>query len=187
MSDQSENQRATHTGRAACGTVLSRTLNEMSLATQRVSTGRGDMRLIDTIALDFILTAEVPIGPGDLSARVGISTGSATELVDRLVRSGHLERGPHPRDGRRIVLRATSATRDGAHLARAPLTAAIGELTDGLTAAEIDTITTYLNRAAEIVTAHTKAAEERPRCQAPHLPSASPTTTTRRPLRRTDR
>lgn len=115
---------------------------------------RSEMRLVEHIALDYVMTARQLVGPGELSARVGMSTGSGTELVDRLVRSGQLERRPHPRDGRRIVLEPTSAARERVRRDRAPVAAAIGELAEGLTVGEVETITTYLGRAIEVITAH---------------------------------
>lgn len=50
------------------------------------------------------------LGAAELNARLGISTGSATEPVDRLEQAGHLERSPHPTDRRRKVLAPTEAT-----------------------------------------------------------------------------
>ncbi len=39
--------------------------------------------------------------------RLGISTASTTNLLDRLTASGRLTRSPHPRDRRSLVVRAT--------------------------------------------------------------------------------
>ncbi len=73
----------------------------------RTLAGRLGLRPLDYAAVNLVMTSEEPLGPVDLSARLGISTGSGTELVDRLERSGHLHRERHPSDRRRIVLRPT--------------------------------------------------------------------------------
>ncbi len=116
-----------------------------------------DLRLIDHMALEYVTNAGKPVEPTDLSNRLGMRTQSGTEFIDRLVRSGHLERYPHPRDGRRIVLRPTpaAAAQESIREQRALVLAAIDELADQLTVEEVRTITTYLGRAAEVITAHT--------------------------------
>lgn len=69
-----------------------------------------DMNVSDVQALQLIIAAEnrgEVATPRQVSAHLGISTASTTKLVDRLAASGHLERVPHPRDRRSVVLRAT--------------------------------------------------------------------------------
>ncbi|MDF2975489.1 MAG: hypothetical protein K0S40_217 [Actinomycetospora sp.] len=51
---------------------------------------------IDYTAMSHVLAAEVPRGPFELGRRLGISSGSATELVDLLERAGHLPRSSRP-------------------------------------------------------------------------------------------
>jgi DNA-binding MarR family transcriptional regulator len=70
-----------------------------------------------------------PLGPADLSRRLGITTASATALVDRLEAAGHLVREADPHDRRRKVLRPTPG---GA----AAVFAQVGPLVGGLLAAE---------------------------------------------------
>ncbi|MUN63752.1 MarR family transcriptional regulator [Kocuria sediminis] len=67
------------------------------------------LRPLDYSALNHVMSGPAPLGSAELSGRLGISTGSATELVDRLEEAGHLHRSPHPRDRRRKVLEPTDA------------------------------------------------------------------------------
>ncbi|WP_344339072.1 MarR family winged helix-turn-helix transcriptional regulator [Agrococcus versicolor] len=46
----------------------------------------------------------------DLAEALDISSASVTALVDRLERSGHVERRPHPSDRRSVVLVPTADT-----------------------------------------------------------------------------
>jgi DNA-binding MarR family transcriptional regulator len=47
------------------------------------------------------------VGPKELGARLGVTSASTTTLVDRLVKSGHVRREPHPTDRRALILRPT--------------------------------------------------------------------------------
>jgi DNA-binding MarR family transcriptional regulator len=58
----------------------------------------------DYLALKHVMLHPHDLGPVELGRLVGISSGSATALVDRLVRAGHMVRLPHPGDRRRRVL-----------------------------------------------------------------------------------
>ena len=55
---------------------------------------------------------ELPgVTPRRLADHLGITTAAVTVLVDRLVASGHLERMPHPRDRRSVLLVPTEQAR----------------------------------------------------------------------------
>ena len=61
----------------------------------------------DLAALRFLLEAHErsqAVSPKDLAMHLGISTASTSTLIDRLVHTGHVERLPHPTDGRAVVL-----------------------------------------------------------------------------------
>ncbi|WP_110181246.1 MarR family winged helix-turn-helix transcriptional regulator [Nocardioides solisilvae] len=58
-----------------------------------------------------------PVGvtPRRLADHLQITTAATTTLVDRLVRSGHLERVPHPADRRSVLLVPTARAREEMH------------------------------------------------------------------------
>ncbi|GEO94573.1 MarR family winged helix-turn-helix transcriptional regulator [Kocuria turfanensis] len=65
----------------------------------------------DVLALRYLLEAHragTPMSPRDLAARLGISSASTTTLLDRLTRTGHVARRPHPTDRRALVIVATA-------------------------------------------------------------------------------
>lgn len=62
------------------------------------------LRPLDHAALGHVMSSPTPLGPAELSARLGISTGSGTELVDRLEQAGHLQRRRDTHDRRRVLL-----------------------------------------------------------------------------------
>jgi DNA-binding MarR family transcriptional regulator len=76
---------------------------------RRMSEGM-DMNATDVDALRFVIArqgAGEAVTPRALATHLGISTASTTKLLDRLGRSGHLRRQPHPRDRRSVVVVAT--------------------------------------------------------------------------------
>ena len=106
------------------------------------------MRLLDHAALGLVMTAQTPLGPAELSARLGISSGSGTELVDRLERAGHLERHRDTADRRRVSLHASPAAAQTVVGEIAPLITALDALEADLTEQERAAVTRYLRGAA---------------------------------------
>lgn len=73
----------------------------------RSSMGMGEK---DLLALRYLFEAEAAgdfMKPKDLGDKLGITSASMTTLIDRLVKSGHVRREPHPTDRRALVLKAT--------------------------------------------------------------------------------
>jgi DNA-binding MarR family transcriptional regulator len=66
----------------------------------------------DFLALKHLIVAEEPLGPVELGRLLGLTSGAATGLVDRLQRAGWARRDPHPDDRRRQVLAATPQARE---------------------------------------------------------------------------
>jgi DNA-binding MarR family transcriptional regulator len=130
-----------------------RELQRAQADVDRALAGRLALRPLDYTAMTHVLTSDVPLGPVELAARLGISSGSGTELADRLERAGHLHRRRPPDDRRRIVLEP-----DESSVARildelAPLIVELDRLAATFTPAEQEAITRYLSEAAERVRA----------------------------------
>lgn len=109
---------------------------------------RLSLRQLDYAAIGHVMTAPTPIGPAELSARLGISTGSGTELVDRLEAAGHMERHLDTHDRRRVALHASDEAIARVLGELAPLLRAVDALTDSFTAEQQDVIVRYLRAAA---------------------------------------
>jgi len=76
---------------------------------------RSAMRMgeTDLLAIRHLLKQQglgASVSPKDLAAYLSISSASTTVLIDRLVRSGHVERRPHPTDRRALVIVPTDAS-----------------------------------------------------------------------------
>jgi DNA-binding MarR family transcriptional regulator len=114
----------------------------------QVLAGRLGMRPLDYAAMSHVLTADGGIGPHELSARLRISSGSATEPVDRLERSEHLRRERDGRDRRRVALQATDTAVQQILGELGPLFTALDDLDDEFTDQELDAVVRYLRLAA---------------------------------------
>ncbi|GAA4769225.1 hypothetical protein GCM10023199_57730 [Actinomycetospora chibensis] len=99
--------------------------------------------------MNHVLTAEPPIGLFELGHRLGISSGSATELVARLERAGHLERRRDGHDRRRVALYLGEETLTRVLGELAPLFAAVDDAAEQFTEAELAVMGRYLRLVAE--------------------------------------
>jgi DNA-binding MarR family transcriptional regulator len=84
--------------------------------------------------------------PGELRARLVLSSGGTTALIQRLVRSGHVERAPHPHDGRSVVVSLTSSTRATLERHAEPLSRAIDAVAAELSPGERQMVREWLGR-----------------------------------------
>lgn len=114
---------------------------------------RTGVGVTDLLALDHITSAAEPLGVGELSRMLHIRSASATVLVDRLVSSGHLERGQHPSDRRRTSINPTAAAYDDIRTALAPLIDDIDKITGELTPTQTTVVLRFLTQITAALTA----------------------------------
>ena len=103
----------------------------------------------DFSALDHVAQAQEsgsPVGPTELAQHLGMTSASATVLVDRLQTAGHLQRRPRADDRRRVHLEVTDTTREQIQTHLAPVVNEVHRLTESLTSAERETVLNYLER-----------------------------------------
>jgi MarR family transcriptional regulator, organic hydroperoxide resistance regulator len=112
------------------------------------------LRALDYTAMTHLLAADPPLGPVELASRLGISSGSGTELADRLERAGHLHRRRAADDRRRIVLEPDEASVARMLSELMPLFRELDVLAATFSTDEQAAITRYLSAAAERVRAH---------------------------------
>ncbi|WP_018125611.1 MarR family winged helix-turn-helix transcriptional regulator [Desulfovibrio oxyclinae] len=93
-----------------------------------------------------ILGANGPMRMKELAGRMGVTTGTLTVMIDRLVKNGQVERRPHDTDRRSIIVALTESGRalfsehDDLHL---QLTE---ELTAGLSEGELEAFEATLRK-----------------------------------------
>jgi DNA-binding MarR family transcriptional regulator len=119
----------------------------------RTSMGMGET---DLLALRYLLQAEAAgktVGPKELGARLGVTSASTTTLVDRLVKSGHVRREPHPTDRRALILRPTKGSDDEVRHTLGLMHRRMMEVASSLSADEASIVVNFLHRMRDAVDA----------------------------------
>lgn len=106
------------------------------------------LSLNDLTALHH-LVGRPPLGPAELGKRLGMSSASATVLVDRLEQAGYVRRERDPGDRRRVVLTVTDATERRSLAAVRPLAEAIAKITSELDEPTRQALADYLGQVAD--------------------------------------
>lgn len=131
------------------GTELASTLQSVIKAAERARVGiarRMELNHNEVDAMEHVM--EQPMGPAQLSRRLGITTASSTVLVDRLEGAGHVTRQADPNDRRRKVVAPTAQGAQAVFAEIGPLVAGIAAAEEGMTAAQKRTVAHYLERVA---------------------------------------
>ncbi len=144
-------------GKRASVTESLRALQTLSDALDRMHSGmKGDMDMnaSDLATLRMLTIREhrgQMVSPHDVATHLRISTASTTKLIDRLVASGHLERRPHPSDGRaRVVVLTDKSRREffqhfGIHLG------AMREIADRFDDDQLATVTRFMDELSDAI------------------------------------
>jgi DNA-binding MarR family transcriptional regulator len=91
-----------------------------------------------------------PHTTGEIAALTGLTTGSATRLVDRLEKAGLAERRPDTRDRRKTLVALTSGRGPDIAAAWEAPGRAFDQALDDFTDAELAVIERYLDRTTEV-------------------------------------
>lgn len=125
-------------------------LVRLSTAVSEVLARELGLSLRDLAALHHLVGRD-PRGPADLARELGISTASATVMVDRLERAGCVRRRPDSDDRRRVVVEATAEMAERSHRAVEPMSHALARLDATMTVQEREYVARYLADAATTV------------------------------------
>ncbi|MGI5241729.1 MarR family winged helix-turn-helix transcriptional regulator [Dactylosporangium sp. CA-139066] len=104
----------------------------------------------DVQALSLLTAERGPVTVKQLAVLTGLTTGSATRLVDRLERNGYVTRTPDAVDRRRVLVAPVPERLAGVTAVWDELGQAWAELLDEHTEAELEVITRHLRRAYEL-------------------------------------
>lgn len=110
----------------------------------------------DYQAMKHLMTSEGPLGTVELGTLVGLTSGSATGLVDRLERAGHLIRHRDPHDRRRLILQPTSGAVEMTRAEIQPLLDRLQELLETYSDEERRALAGFLNEAIDIYRSYGK-------------------------------
>jgi DNA-binding MarR family transcriptional regulator len=109
---------------------------------------RMGMSYNDVRALELLTEAPEGMGTVELGNRLGIRSASAAQMVDRLESAGHVRRGPHPSDRRRVVVELTARGRADALEVLGPLLARYDRVARAM-GEDAEAVARYLRAVAE--------------------------------------
>jgi DNA-binding MarR family transcriptional regulator len=98
--------------------------------------------------------------PTELARYTGLTTGSATAMLDRLEKAGFIMRKPNPKDRRGVLIEINPKWGETARPLVRGVQQAHAELIAGYSDEELKTIADFLTRFTNNVTEHTKMIEE---------------------------
>lgn len=90
-----------------------------------------------------------PLGPVELARLLGVTSAASSGVVDRLVARGHVERRPHPEDGRRTAVVITDNGRLEVVRQLAPMFEGLARIDGSLSPDERAVVERYLRGATE--------------------------------------
>ncbi|PPF29891.1 MarR family transcriptional regulator [Rathayibacter tritici] len=123
-------------------------------AMRRRTRGSMGMGENDLLAVQFLMRRQqngVHVSPKDLASYLGISSASTTVLIDRLVKSGHVVREPHPSDRRALRIVATPTSHREVRETLDALHHRMLEAAETLNPSEAGTVIRFLQTMREIV------------------------------------
>lgn len=124
------------------------------IAGSREQVGRMAQRLgmsANDVAAIGALVQHGAMGVTELAEHLGIRPASVTEMVDRLERSGHVQRVRDAADRRRVNVVPTDAARTASTEAWSSLVLGIDQVCAGLSPSERDTVLAFLGRLTAVV------------------------------------
>ena len=104
-----------------------------------------------------ILDLDGPLTSGELAARLALSSGATTRLIDRMIAGGYVRRVEDASDRRRVMVENTEQLPPRLTEVLAAVRQPVGAVIDSLTPEQLEGVAVYLRGSAE---AYRRAAAE---------------------------
>lgn len=101
-----------------------------------------------------------PLTPGVLARALALSPSATTTLLDRLERSGHVERSHDEVDRRRVSLTMTRAAGEAARSMFGPMAAAMDAAMDEFDDEQLDVVRRFLDVMIDVIDAQEPRAQD---------------------------
>jgi DNA-binding MarR family transcriptional regulator len=134
------------------GDPIGQRLKEISILTREIGRKIGQtlgVNVTDMAALEQLLT-NGPLTPGQLAARLDVTTAASTQIVDRLERAGHVTRERQADDRRKVSVVPAHAAVTRAFEALAPMLDGLDGAIAGLDSAERQVIERFLDQVIDV-------------------------------------
>jgi DNA-binding MarR family transcriptional regulator len=123
-------------------------VQQLSVRQQRFQKYLAQSLQVDQHGLETMgrLMSAGPSTPTELARRVGLSTAAMSLVLNRLKSAGHIDRQPHPSDGRKLVVTASEESSDEAQDRLLPMIEGVESLVESLSDPDRATIEAFLDR-----------------------------------------
>src|SRR5207244_12571805 len=109
-----------------------------------------EMHKTDLESLDLIYLRGGACSAGELAKATGLTTGSTTALIDRLVKAGYVARQHDPNDRRRQIVRIQEDAIEPIKAAYAPMQVEMFKLWSSYRAQDLEVITDFITRSTQL-------------------------------------
>ena len=100
--------------------------------------------------LDFLYSRDGTCTAGELSKATGLTTGSTTALIDRLVEGGYAVREPDPNDRRKQIVRIPERVLADCEAVYAPIRAEMFRLWSSYSVEDLGIVEDFLTRSTQL-------------------------------------
>jgi DNA-binding MarR family transcriptional regulator len=129
--------------------VLIREMAAQTMVTSQIVAGHFGLHTTDLRVLDIIFMRGKVLA-GELATATGLSSGSVTALIDRLVNAGYVERQDDATDRRKVWVCSRKDAIEPIAMMFMPSQQRMFELWRTFTAKELDTIASFLERTTKL-------------------------------------
>lgn len=126
-----------------------RRMGAQSVIASRAIADRFGLHTTDLEVLDLIFMRG-EASAGELAEATGLTSGSVTALIDRLVRAGYVKRHADPADRRKVMVRARPDAIGPIEAVYRPIQAAMSELWSSYDEAALRTVLDFVARSTDL-------------------------------------
>jgi DNA-binding MarR family transcriptional regulator len=130
--------------------VAVRRMGAQSVLASDVIAGAFGLHKTDLESLDLIYLRGGACSAGELSKATGLSSGSTTALIDRLVEAGYVVREADPKDRRRQIVRIQEKAIEPIKAVYAPMQAEMFKLWSSYTAKDLEVVHDFITRSTQL-------------------------------------
>jgi DNA-binding MarR family transcriptional regulator len=130
--------------------VAVRRMGAQSVLASDIIAGAFGIHKTDLESLDLIYLRGGACSAGELSKATGLTSGSTTALIDRLVKAGYVVREADPKDRRRQIVRIQEEAIEPIKAVYAPLQAEMFKLWSSFSAKDLEVVEDFITRSTQL-------------------------------------
>jgi DNA-binding MarR family transcriptional regulator len=130
--------------------IALRGVGEQVALTGEMVTNHFALQRTERAGLDFLYSRGGTCTAGELSKATGLTTGSTTALIDRLVEGGYAVREPDPSDRRKQIVRIPQRVLADCEAVYAPIRAELFRFWSSYSVEDLEIVEDFLTRSTQL-------------------------------------